>query len=159
MVVALLETLLYLTKPHRKLLLAFPSVTQSVVSWACMARGPGLRWVIPFALAAQGSPFQLIGSPIASKIACGGGTWRGTAAAGRPSRCNHVRDLDASRTSTNPDSETAGHEQARRADASVENGGNTLVEYFARWVAPFWCVCAPYAIALLSRESGGYRSS
>lgn len=156
MVVILLETLLYLLKPRRKLLSSFPCLTQSVVSWACMARGPGLRWAIPFALVARVASFQLIGSPIVSKIACGGGTWRSTAAARRPFRCNHVRDLDASGTSTNPDSGAAEYDQARREDASVESGRNPLVEYFARWDAPFWCVYAPYAIALLSPGSGSY---
>lgn len=99
-----------------------------------MARRPGLRWAIPFALAAQGASFQLIGSPIVSKISLGRASWRGTTTR-RPFRCNHVRDHDAaSGTSAGTGSE-AGYGQAREAE-SAESGSSPLVEYFVRWVHP-----------------------
>ncbi|CAM9394627.1 unnamed protein product, partial [Laminaria digitata] len=92
-----------------------------------MARGPRLRWAIPFALAAQGVSFQLIGSP----IAWGGTSWRGIPAR-TPFRCNHVRDHDAaSGTSAGADSDAAGYAQARKAE-SLESGSSPLVEYFSR---------------------------
>ena len=126
------NTLLYLVKPPQKLLL--PAVCDAVCVLGVHGSQAGLRWAIPFALAAQGASFQLIGSPIVSKISLGRASWRGTTTR-RPFRCNHVRDHDAaSGTSAGTGSE-AGYGQAREAE-SAESGSSPLVEYFVRWVHP-----------------------
>ena len=99
-----------------------------------MARGPGLRWAIPFALVTQGVSFQLVGSPIVSKIAYGGASWRGTTTR-RPFRCNHVRVQDAASGTGAGTGSEAGYREARE-DLLAQGGSSPLIEYFARWVHP-----------------------
>lgn len=98
-----------------------------------MARGPGLRWAISFALVRHVVSFQLAVSPIVGRFGCGGGgPWRGVT---RSYLSNHVREQDDSGTTAGTDiHDGLGQAEAKKEEAAAMAGkeSSPLADYFLR---------------------------
>lgn len=107
-------------------------------SKGCMARLPGLRLAVSFALVVKGLSFQLIASPIAGWFSGGGGrrSWQGGVSnICCQLRCNDVREHHDETSRVGLDSD-GGVGQ----DAGEEQDDLPLAQYFARWVYCFYVV-------------------